>query len=188
MAHVSEYVSDDELIHRLRAGQQSALRILYQRYSGLVYTIALTILNQSGDAEDLTQEVFLNFWQKGKFDSARSTLSTYLSVMTRSRALNKLENRSSRQRSLERLQLSETTAGVNPTPLEQASLAEQEQALQQALDQLPQNQRHILEMNFYQGLSQTAIAQQLAIPLGTVKTNARKGLIKLRELLGDTVE
>jgi RNA polymerase sigma-70 factor, ECF subfamily len=189
MTHISEYVSDDELIHRLRAGQQSALQILYQRYSGLVYTIAFTILNHAGDAEDLIQEVFLNFWQKGNFDPNRATLSTYLSMLTRSQALNKLESRSSRQRSLQRLQ-NETfpPQASTPTPLEQASLAEQEQTLQHALAQLPQNQRHILEMNFYQGLSQTAIAKQLAMPLGTVKTNARKGLIKLRELLGDAVE
>jgi RNA polymerase sigma-70 factor (ECF subfamily) len=154
-----------------------------------VYTLALKILHQPSEAEDLTQEVFLNFWQQDRFDPDRATLSTYLSVMTRSRAINKLESRSSRQRSLERLQKNKSSDELTAlTPLEQASLAEQEKIVQQALSQLTDNQRKILEMNFYQGISQAQIAQQLKMPLGTVKTNARQGLIKLRELLGDAIE
>ncbi len=188
MARVSTDASDAELICSLRAGQQEAFRILYERYSGLVYTLALRILNQPGEAEDLTQEVFLNFWQQEKFDPERAALSTYLSVITRSRAINKLESRSSRQRSLQRLQQNRGVGeSTPPTPLEQASLTEQEETLRQALSQLTENQRKILEMNFYQGISQAEIAHQLGMPLGTVKTNARKGLIKLRELLGDAV-
>jgi RNA polymerase sigma-70 factor (ECF subfamily) len=188
MARVSTDASDAELIHHLRSGQQEALRILYDRYSGLVYTLALKILQQPSEAEDLTQDVFLNFWKQEKFDPDRAALSTYLGVMTRSRAINKLESRSSRQRSLERLQQHKSSDELTaPTPLEQASLAEQETTVRRALAQLAENQRQILEMNFYQGISQAEIAQQLGIPLGTVKTNARKGLIKLRELLGDAV-
>jgi RNA polymerase sigma-70 factor, ECF subfamily len=188
MARVAADASDAELVHSLRSGQPQALRILYDRYSGLVYTVALKILQRSGEAEDLTQEVFLNFWQQEKFDPDRAALSTYLGVVTRSRALNKLESRSSRQRSLERLQHNQfSDEGTAPTPLEQASLAEQETIVRQALTQLADSQRQILEMNFYQGISQAEIARQLEMPLGTVKTNARKGLIKLRELLGEAV-
>ena len=188
MARVSADASDAELIHGLRAGQQTALKILYERYSGLVYTLALKILQHSSEAEDLTQEVFLNFWQQERFDPDRAALSTYLSVITRSRAINKLESRSSRQRSLERLQQTHASDKLTPpTPLEQASLAEQETTVRWALSQLAENQRKILEMNFYQGISQAEIAEQLKMPLGTVKTNARKGLIRLRELLGDAV-
>jgi RNA polymerase sigma-70 factor, ECF subfamily len=176
--------SDAELVRQLRAGQQNALSVLYDRYGGLVYTIAFRVLNQRDEAEDLTQDVFLTFWKDGKFDPNRASLSTYLGILTRSRALNKLESRGSRARSLHRLQQLTPAEFSAPTPLEQASQEEQQETVQAALTQLNDNQRRILEMSYYQGMSQSEIAQQLSMPLGTVKTNARQGLIKLRQLLG----
>ncbi len=74
--------TDVELIQSLRAGEQMPLRLLYDRYSGLVYTVALRILERSEEAEDLTQEVFLTFWKDAKFDPARAALSTYLSLLS----------------------------------------------------------------------------------------------------------
>jgi len=187
MARICPDASDAELLNGLRAGQQEALRILYGRYSGLVYTTALRILNQPDEAEDLTQEIFLTFWKQDKFQPSRAALSTYLSIVTRSRAINKLNSRSSQQRSIDRLQQSLVTEWSDSTPLEKASLAEQHQVLQQAMNQIPDNQRRVLEMNYYQNLSQSEIARHLQIPLGTVKTNARQGLIKLRRILGTAV-
>jgi RNA polymerase sigma-70 factor (ECF subfamily) len=188
MARVRPDASDADLIFSLKAGEQQALSILYERYGGLVYTVALRILTQPSEAEDLTQEVFLTFWKQDKFDPTRAALGTYLSVLTRSRALNKLQGRASHQRSLERLQQQTLPVELTaPTPLEQASQAEQQQSLQQAMAQLTDSQRQILEMNYYQGFSQSEIAEQLGLPLGTVKTHARQGLIKLRQLLGDAV-
>jgi RNA polymerase sigma-70 factor, ECF subfamily len=188
MPRIPTDASDVDLIRFLRAENQEALKVLYDRYGGLVYTLAFRILNQADEAEDLTQEIFLTFWKQERFDPGRAALSTYLGVMTRSRALNKLESRSSRQRSLERLQQVTPAEFSAPTPLEQVTLAEQEQTLKQALNQLTDKQRQILEMSYYQGFSQSEIAQHLAIPLGTVKTNARQGLIKLRQILGEAVE
>jgi RNA polymerase sigma-70 factor, ECF subfamily len=187
MDRLSPDSSDIELIHRLRSGSKQALGILYDRYGALVYTVALKILKQPSDAEDLTQEIFLNFWKQEKFDANRATLSVYIGMMTRSRALNRLASRSSYQRSLQKLQWSVPEVSATATPLEKASLVEQQEAVQHALAQLSQQQRQILEMNFYQGLSHSQIAQQLDIPLGTVKTKARKGLMELRQQLGDAV-
>ncbi|NJN22334.1 MAG: sigma-70 family RNA polymerase sigma factor [Leptolyngbya sp. RL_3_1] len=190
MAHgsFSENASDAELVEHLRNGRQDALRILYGRYSNLVYTIAFKMLNSASEAEDLTQDVFLNFWKQEKFDPNRAALSTYLCVITRSRALNRLRQRGSQQRSLEKLQALPPREFTASTPLESASLAEQQQTLKRVLAELPDRQRQILEMNFYQGVSQSNIAQQLDLPLGTVKTNARQGLISLRQRLGSAVE
>lgn len=173
--------SDAELVQALKAGQQEALGILYDRYGGLVYTIALKILERHEEAEDLTQDIFLNFWQQDKFDPNRAALGTYLSILTRSRSINKLNSRSSQQRSIDRLQ--HTVEVPPPTPLEQVSQEEQQGAVRQAMTQLSDSQRRILEMNYYQGLSHSNISQQLEMPLGTVKTNARQGLLKLRQLL-----
>ena len=188
MRRISASASDIDLITHLRGGNSEALGVLYDRYSGLVYTIALKILRRPSEAEDLTQEIFLNFWKQEKFDPRRAALSTYLCVMTRSRALNRLDSYGSRQRSLQRLRDNTFPVELSAsTPLENAALEEQEEKLKVALSQLPERQRQILEMNYYQGMSQSKIAQSLSIPLGTVKTNARQGLIKLRRLLRDAI-
>lgn len=187
MPRISPDMSDADLISSLRAGEQEALRILYRRYGGLVYTLALKMLGQPDEAEDLTQDVFLNFWKQEKFDPNRAALSTYLCVMTRSRALNKLQSRSSRQRSLEKLQQVTPAEFSDATPLERASLQEQKEAVRQALTQLNENQRRVLEMSYFQDMSQSEIAQRLGMPLGTVKTNARQGLLKLRQWLGGAI-
>ncbi|MEL7085250.1 MAG: sigma-70 family RNA polymerase sigma factor [Cyanobacteria bacterium J06597_1] len=186
MARISPDTSDHELIRELKAGNQVALTVLYDRYGGLVYTVALNILKQPTDAEDLTQEIFVTFWKQDKFDPDRSALSTYLGILTRSRALNRLSSHSSRQRSLERLQ-GLFFSRSSSTPLENASLSERKEILQRALAQLSDQQRQILDMNFYQGLSHSEISQQLNVPLGTVKTKARRSLIQLREQLGEAV-
>ena len=187
MARLSTDSSDIELIHSLRSGSKQALGILYDRYGSLVYTIALKILKQPSDAEDLTQDIFLNFWKQEKFDPNRATLSVYICMMARSRALNRLASHGSYQRSLQRLQWSSPEDRSTATPLEKASLVEQQEAVQRALAQLSDLQRQILEMNFYQGLSHSQIAQKLDMPLGTVKTKARQGLMELRQQLGDAV-
>lgn len=187
MVRIPHDASDVELIYRLRDGQQDALKLLYERYSGLVYTLAVKILGQSTEAEDLTQEVFINFWRRGNYDYTRATLGTYLCVLARSLALNRMKGRGSRQSALERLQVSSIPELTRFSPLEQASLTEQEQTLQSALSQLSDKQRQVLEMNFYQGFSHAEISQQLGMPLGTVKSTARQGLLKLRKLLGKAV-
>jgi RNA polymerase sigma-70 factor (ECF subfamily) len=188
MVRIHAELSDAELIDRLRAGKQKALGILYDRYGGLVYTIALRILAQADEAEDLTQDVFLTFWKQEKFDSSRAVLSTYLSVLTRSRALNKIRSRATQGQALERLQQWTLSDSCTPTPLEQVSLEEQQQAVREAMTCLTENQRQVLEMNYHRGLSHSEIAQQIDMPLGTVKSNARQGLLKLRQLLGETIE
>ncbi|MBO9999456.1 MAG: sigma-70 family RNA polymerase sigma factor [Cyanobacteria bacterium SID2] len=187
MTRIPADVPDTELVWRLRAGDATALKVLYGRYCGLVYSLAFKMLDNATEAEDLTQEVFLTFWKNEKFDPDRAALSTYLCVMVRSRALNRLKSNDSRQRTLERLQSFEPLELSTPTPLEQASCSEKEETLRDALAQLPEKNRQVLEMNYYQGLSHREISQQLGIPLGTVKTNARKGLMLLRQILGDAV-
>jgi RNA polymerase sigma-70 factor, ECF subfamily len=187
MVRIHADLPDIELIKQLRAGNQKALGILYDRYGGLVYTIALRILNQADEAEDLTQDVFLTFWKQEKFDSSRATLSTYLSVLTRSRALNKIRSQVSQGQALERLQQWILSDACTPTPLEKVSQQEQQQTVREAMTRLTDNQQRVLDMNYHQGLSHSEIAQQINMPLGTVKSNVRQGLLKLRQILGDTV-
>jgi RNA polymerase sigma-70 factor (ECF subfamily) len=176
---------DTELFQALKAGQSSALGALYDRYGGLVYGLALKILQNPQEAEDLTQEIFLHLWRSNSYNPTRGSLSSFLTVMTRSRAIDKLRSRGTTHKFLERWSQTMTTEISSSSPFEQASLGERSQQVRDALAQLSENQRQILEMSYYQGLSQSEIAAQLNIPLGTVKTRARQGLLKLRQTLQD---
>ncbi len=183
MSQIRSDAADVDLIASLRQGNQHALSILYDRYGGLVYTLALKLLDRPDQAEDLTQDVFLNFWQQEKFDPTRAKLSSYLCLITRSRAIDKLRSRRSEQKSIERLQHHVIPETELPTILDSVTLAEEQAVVRQSLSRLIEQQRQTLELSYYQDLSQSAIAKQLDLPLGTVKTHMRQGLIKLRQLL-----
>ncbi|MBE9030121.1 sigma-70 family RNA polymerase sigma factor [filamentous cyanobacterium LEGE 11480] len=152
---------------------------LYNTYSEPVYRLALRMLGNTNDAEDLTQEVFIDFWQKQQYDPSRGRLITFLLVMTRSRALNYINKRKSRKRLLQRW---ETAVPVNETDhvLHHVILSEASVQLTAALKTLPAPQRQVLTIAYYEGLSQSEIKTRLGIPLGTVKTRSRQGLRKLR--------
>lgn len=178
-------LTDTELFHALKAGQSSALGSLYDRYGRLVYGLALYILKNHQEAEDLTQEIFLALWHRNSYEPARGSLSSFLTIMTRSRAIDKLRSRGTAVKFLDRWRRIVHQETVTNTPFEVASFAERSQQVQNALAQLSENQRQVLEMLYYEGFSQAQIAQRLNLPLGTVKTRSRLGLLRLREILGD---
>ncbi|MBW4515183.1 MAG: sigma-70 family RNA polymerase sigma factor [Timaviella obliquedivisa GSE-PSE-MK23-08B] len=174
--------SDLDLLIALGEGQVNALGSLYDRYSRLVYGLAYKILGNSEEAEDITQEVFLTLWRRDAYNPNRGSLSSFLTTMTRSRSIDKLRSRGTKLRFIQRWQgivKNETVV----TPLEQASMGERSQLVRDAMSQLPESERLILEIAYYEGLSQSEIAKRLNIPLGTVKTRSRQGLLKLRQTL-----
>lgn len=173
---------DLELLQALKIGQTTALSKLYDRYGSVVYGLALKILKDAQEAEDLTQEVFVTLWNNNTYNPARGSLSNYLVVMTRSRSLDKLRSRGSRRKFLERWQHT-TVPAFTLSASDQIDIWDTSQQVQEALAQLPEQQRKILEMAYYQDLSQSEIAKTLNIPLGTVKTAARQALKKLRKIL-----
>ena len=180
-------MEDVKVIQAMRSGDLSALRLLYKRYGEVVYRLALRILGNSHEAEDLIQEVFLTFWRTEAYDPARGSVLTFLFTMTRSRAINRLNQARSQQKLLQRWQHNRLPNALN-VPMENASLTELSHHVSEALQALPDSQRQVLEMAYYEGLSQSEITEQLNIPLGTVKTRSRQGLLKLRELLKGWVE
>jgi RNA polymerase sigma-70 factor (ECF subfamily) len=180
--------TDAELARALKAGQSSALGILYDRYASLVYRLALKILVDPQEAEDLTQEIFLTFWRSGNYNPARGSVSSFLTTMTRSRAIDRLRSRSTNLKFLRRWSQTMVTETSPTTPFEAASLSQRSEYVRHALAQLPQKQRQVLEMSYYEGLSQSEIAKKLDTPLGTVKTWARQGLLNLRKHLQDSIE
>lgn len=180
--------TDAELSHAMKAGQSAALGILYDRYASLVYRLALKILLNPQEAEDLTQEIFLILWRSNTYNPSRGSLGSFLTILTRSRAIDKLRSRGSKLMFLQRWSQLIATENSQPTPLESASLKQRSHYVQAALSKLPDKQRQVLEMSYYEGLSQSEIAKKLNIPLGTIKTWCRQGLLNLRNNLQEFIE
>ncbi|MEM8719869.1 MAG: sigma-70 family RNA polymerase sigma factor [Cyanobacteria bacterium P01_G01_bin.39] len=174
--------TDSDLFLQLQQGQTNTLAILYDRHAGLVYSIALKLLGNSTEAEDLTQDIFLILTRECSYDPKRGSLRTYLAILTRSRALDRLRSRSRKQRRLREQSLNED-AEMSDSPMGEVYQLEQSQEIQQALAQLSTNEQEVLRMAYYQDLSQSEIAEQLNIALGTVKSRSRRGLLKLRQAL-----
>lgn len=179
--------TDAELYLALRDGQTAALGILYDRHSGLVYGLALKTLGNAQEAEDLTQDVFLNLTKATSYDPRRGALRTFLGILTRSRAIDRVRSRSTALSFLERWRSSSSQETPSNSPFDHASQNEQSQKVQTALAQLSENEQQLLKMAYYDGLSQLEIAQRLEMPLGTVKTRTRRSLIKLRQTLSDCI-
>lgn len=179
--------TDIALLEAMQAGQVEALQVLYRRYGRLVYSLAMRVLKTSEEAEDLTQEIFLKLWQKCDYNADRGALSTYLSLLTRSRAIDRVRSQGARARRLQRWTVSDVSSVSPDAPLEQASVGEQAHLVREALADLDPDEREILEIAYYEGLSQSQISRRLNIPLGTVKTRSRRALKKLRFKLQDLI-
>ena len=178
--------TDEALFVALQQGNKFALSILYNRYSRLVYTIAYRVLNSGPEAEDLTQDIFLNLWQKQTYNPNRSALSRFLSTVTRNRAIDRVRSRGIRRRILKGM--ASQPVDSFSLPVEQASRGERSQRVREALLTLPEKQRDLLWLAYYHGFSQSEIASYTNIPLGTVKSRMRQGLLKLKTSLQDLVD
>jgi RNA polymerase sigma-70 factor, ECF subfamily len=172
------------LIQRISAQNRDAFSQFYDRYSPIVYALALRMLRAQSDAEDLLQEVFLQVWRQATAYSAeRGSPEAWLINIARSRAIDKLRSIRRRERSFI---LTDDPAGAESADNVETSAAESETKLvmKSALSNLPAAQRRVLELAYFDGLSQTEIAARLAEPLGTIKTRMRSGLQRLRGMLG----
>jgi RNA polymerase sigma-70 factor, ECF subfamily len=181
-----EQISDAEMIRATARGDEMQFAALYDRYGAILFGLLMRILGDRAEAEDTLQDVFLQVWQKaGAFNEERGTAFTWLVTLARSRAIDRLRSRNVRQRvSLEALRAGDDQNRAAATDAaDQAILSEQSDIVHQALLEIPEEQRRTLLLAYFEGLSQTEIAERTGDPLGTVKTRARAGLKKLRELL-----
>ena len=177
--------TDAALFLSLQQGNKLALAALYDRYSRLVYTIAWRILNSGPEAEDLTQEIFMHLWQKSTYDPNRGSLSRFLSTVTRNRAIDRVRSDSNQHPILKGLTPQGPSVEALSLPEDGASQGERSHQVREALQALPDQQRDLLWLSFYHGLSQSDIASHTNIPLGTVKSRMRQGLINLNAELQD---
>ncbi|OLP19518.1 RNA polymerase subunit sigma [Leptolyngbya sp. 'hensonii'] len=180
--------TDAELFHALKQGQTAALAVFYDRYADIVYGLALKLLTNPEEAEDVTQDVFLTLHQKKLYEPTRGALITFLTTMAHSRAIERLRSRSTKFNVLNRWHRETGSQASDVNPLQRAMSEEQAEMVRQALAQLSDNEQEVLKIAYYEGLTQAEIANRLNLPLGTVKTRSRQGLRKLRRALHNLID
>jgi len=170
-------------------GDEQALSGLYDRFSGVVFSLAARILGDEDDAAEVTLDTFTQAWLRAAdFDPGRSTVTTWLCVMARSRAIDRMRARRS-----QRDRVARATQRTGGEPVGMASRAadandalentQRRRHIQRAMTALPEPQRRAIELAYFDGLSQSQIASRLGVPLGTIKTRIRSGMRTLKDLL-----
>lgn len=172
------------LLRRIAQGQPGAVEQCLEAYSGLVWSVARRYLGVGADAEDAVQEVFIELWRSAaRFDPALGSEITFVSVLARRRCIDRLRRkRADPARSA--APLHPESAPAAPWEDDALELADEHRRAAEAFDTLRPEQQEVLRLNLQEGLSHQQIAEHLALPLGTVKTHARRGLLRLRALLG----
>jgi RNA polymerase sigma-70 factor (ECF subfamily) len=176
---------EQELIRRLRLGEEEAIRTVYQRFARPVFGMGLRILGSAEAAEELTQDVFLAAWRKAdRYDPTRGRLSTWLMAIAHNMAVDRLRRQAT--------QIPTSPAGIDDLALVAAEGDEEEavldrEALRQVLAGLSPRERRLLFLAYIRGWTAREISDADGVPLGTVKTRLRSTLIKLRRAHGKEV-
>jgi RNA polymerase sigma-70 factor, ECF subfamily len=163
-------------VSAIRSCDESAMAHLYDRYSPIVYSVALRVLGDTGAAEDILQEIFLQLWRNPElFDSSRGNLGAWLSVIARNRAIDTLRRRRP---------ITDIADVIVSTDNDMSAETDRTRAMErvrEVLDDMPGSQRHALELAYFDGMTHSEIATKTGEPLGTVKTRIRTGLLTLRK-------
>jgi RNA polymerase sigma-70 factor, ECF subfamily len=179
--------ADDAVrVARAAAGDASALAALYDGHARAVYSLALRVLGDEADAEDVLQDVFAQAWrQAGRYDAGRGTVAAWLLTMARTRAIDRLRARRARPDTNAATPADATLDLAAPLvdPGDTLAAARDAERVRGALGGLPLLQRLAIGLAYFEGLTQREIAERLEQPLGTIKTRIRLGLLKLRDAL-----
>jgi len=186
---VSSVPADRDLIARAAGGDEAAIAQLYDRYATVLYTVAYRIVGERADADEVVVEAFAQAWREAaRFEPGRGSVAAWLTMIARSRALDLVRARARRER------ITGTAAADTPDqppamgawqgdPADSLDRTDRRQQVLAALGELSPPQRQAIELAFFEGLSQSEIAERLKEPLGTVKTRVRLGMQKLRDRL-----
>ena len=177
-----------DLLARITNRERVAFEELYTRYSNILYATAMKFLKEDADAQDVVQDVFIQIWDKAKlYDPAKGKPLTWALTMTRNRSIDRIraiQRRTRLRDDFEKETVADESAGIREA-LSGVDASERTQILRDAVGRLSPEQRKVIDLAFFCGLTQSEIADRLGEPLGTVKARARRGLMKLKELLGE---
>ena len=174
--------SPSDLLGRVALRDREAFGSLYDQYAPLVFKLVLRMMRDRAEAEDLLQDVFLQVWRTApSYDSRRGHPSAWLVTIARSRAIDRLRSAEYRRRRHETPDVEKVEGAADLR--HEVSLRESAAAVRDAVASLPEEQRRAIELAYFDGLTQSEVAQKLREPLGTVKTRIRLGMLKLREML-----
>lgn len=179
-----------DLLRRIAQRERAAFEALYDRYANILYATSLKFVKEDADAQDVVQDVFIQIWDKAKlYDPAKGKPLTWALTLTRNRSIDRI--RAIQRRTRLRDQFEEETVMDESVGVREAlsgvDASEKAQILRAAVSQLTLQQKKVIELAYFGGLTQTEIAEKLGEPLGTVKARARRGLLKLKEILGDQI-
>jgi len=176
-------------MRRIASGDAAALSDLYDLSSRFVYGICLKVLRNAADAEEVTLDVYTQAWrQASRFDADRGEPLAWLLMLARSRAIDRLRSRGGVRRHEEDLEQVRDLASPGVDPETGSSLAQRASTVRAALAGLPAEQREVIELAYFEGLTHTEIAEKLAQPLGTTKSRIRLALARMRQTLGSHAE
>jgi RNA polymerase sigma-70 factor, ECF subfamily len=184
-----QQIADREMLERIGRGDQSAFSALYDRLSRPLYSLALRMLGDAGDAQDALQDVFLQIWSRAAtYNPEQSTVFSWTVLLTRSRVIDRLRARKRRLRVVDRAPGDEDANVADASTMESgadnADKNDEAARVRSVLNNLPLEQREAIELAFFGDLTHHEIAARLGEPLGTIKARIRRGLLKLRERLG----
>ncbi len=174
-------MTDPELIAGVIKRDRKSFDLFYERYAQIVFNLCVRILKDEAEAQDVLQEIFLQIWREAeRFDASRASVKTWLFTIARSRSLDRYRSRKTVTNRLEDQADDQLQQIAGKEDLQNASVTRQ--YVLGALARLSAEQRLVLELSYYEGLTQEEIAERLKEPLGTVKSRIRAALIKLRAL------
>ncbi|OGU37258.1 MAG: hypothetical protein A2068_01540 [Ignavibacteria bacterium GWB2_35_6b] len=176
-----------ELLGRIALGDQNSLEKIYDLYSGVIFSLVLRILKRKEDAEEVTQNIFMQIWEKANlFNYEKGTAYTWIINLARNKAIDRLRSKDYKDHKEKLIELDkydwwqEEKANITIDSLSDFDTIEY---VKNALSQLPGEQKQVIEMAYFEGWTQAEIADKLNLPLGTVKTRARQAMIKLQKSL-----
>jgi RNA polymerase sigma-70 factor (ECF subfamily) len=178
---------DAELIERLQRHDPQALAALYDRYGRLAYSLILRVVRDTGVAEDLVQETFMRVWNRAQgLDAQKGSIGPWLLAVARNRAIDYLRSAGGRERNA--MEFEEADHPALYIDMERDILSsDKARIVKTAVEKLAPHQREVIELAYFEGLSQTEMAERMGQPLGTVKTWVRAALKNLRDDLGSAV-
>jgi RNA polymerase sigma-70 factor (ECF subfamily) len=185
--------SDDEieLMRRIKARDADALEELFDLYKRLLFGMVISIVKKREEAEDMLQEIFVKIWNNAdSFNEERGNVYSWIVTLARNKAIDRIRSKGYKTQQKQSVSIHEplfSLEGDKYDPMETTIFSDRAELVKKALDEIPKEQSEVIKIAYYRGMTQSEIADYLDIPLGTVKTRTRQGMIKLKRILEDYI-